>query len=282
MDESTTWLKKIEPAILENLDMEGQNSAPPTFPLADLAQKIKTNFHIDDLELSIGTCEWKAQKGLLSGLGQTPISLTLEMTPLEGALFWIMATEDIEKLVSWMKFGEGNEMKINHPELLKGIYRFVALEVVDMAYDLKLFNDLSLKLADKIGFDETAYAIDISIKKGSDVVWGRLALSPAFKHSFTNHYAIKRVTLKDLKNKFEDLFLQLSMNVGDIELTQEEIEGLKEGDFLIPDALHYSPKHERGNVRVMLGEKALFVAKPKENHIKLMDFIYAYEETPNG
>ena len=282
MDESDTWLKEIEPAIVEHLSDKEVNSAPPSFPFEEFSKKIKATFQTDALEISVGSCEWKSHETLLSGLGKNPISLPLELSPLEGSLFWVMASEDIEKALSWMKFGEGDPIELGNQDLLKGLYRYTALEIVDIVWSLKVYPDLSLKLTENVGFDPTAYSIDIAIKNGEDVVWGRLIVSKTFKHSFENHFAIKKVTLTNLKNTLGNFSLPISFNVGNVELTQDELKNLKEGDFIVPDALHYDPKIERGNIRVMLGEKALFVAKPKDDHIKLMDSIYAYQETTNG
>ncbi len=282
MDESVTWLKEIEPAILNHIAEEGKNSIPPSFPLADLAQKMKEAFHMDNVELSYGTIEWKSHETLLNGLGKNPISLPLELTPLEGSLFWIMASEDIEKLLSWMKFGNGDKIKISHPDLLKGVYRYAALEIADIIWNLKAYPKLSLKLAEKLSFDETSYSIDVSIKNGSDIIWGRLALTRALKRSIENHFSIDRITLQDLQKTAGNISLTLSLNIGSVELSQEEIKSLKVGDFIVPDTLSYNPRHERGNIRIMLDDNALFVAKPKGDHIKLMDSVYAYQETTHG
>ncbi len=282
MNDTGTWLKKIEPEILEQLGKEYTTSSAPSFPLSELTKSLISSFSIDHLDITYGLCEWKAHDALLSGFGQNPISLPLQVTPLEGTLFWIMPGEDIKKLLSWMKLGSGKPLKFDHPDLIKGVYRYVALEILEMIHRLKSWSDLSIKLADKQSFDETLYTMDISIKKESEVVWGRLAISPNLKRSFENHFAIKRVSLKDLEGQIGDIFLPLSMNIGTVELTEVDLKMLSVGDFIVPDTIHYNPKSERGNIRVMMGEKALFVAKPKEREIKLMDFVYAYEEMSHG
>lgn len=282
MDESTTYLKEIEPAVMDYLNEEVKNFATPSFPLNDLAKKIKATFLTDSMEISLGTREWKSHETILNGLGKNPISLPLELTPLEGALFWVMGSEDIEKLISWMKFSKGEELKISSPDLLKGIYRYIALEVADIMSNLSTFSDFSVKMGEKMGFDQMCFSIDVSLKNGEESVWGRLVLSKELKRSFENHFSIKKVTLKDLEQTAGKLSLALSLNVGGVELSQDELNQLKEGDLIVPDALHYNPKLQKGNIRVMLGEKALFVAKPKEGHVKLMDTIYAYQETSHG
>lgn len=282
MDESTTFLKEIEPAVLEHLSEKVKNFSAPSFPIKEIAQKLKTTLNTESFDIEIGTQEWKSHESLLNGLGKNPISLPLEMTPLEGSLYWVMGVEDIEKLINWMKFLKSGEMNLGAPELLRGVYRYVALEVADVIASITPFSDLSLKLGEQHPFDETCYSMDISIKNGEQSVWGRLVLSKAFKSSFENHFAIKKVTLKDLENTSSQISLELAFNVGHVELKPNELEALNVGDFIVPDALHYNPKSQKGNVRVMLDDKALFVAKPKEDHIKLMDSIFAYQENNYG
>ena len=282
MDESATFLKEIEPAVLEHLSDEIKNFSSPSFPIEKLAQKLKTTLNTQSFEIEIGLQEWKSHESLFNGLSTNPISLPLELTPLEGSLFWVMGLEDIEKLISWSKFLKSGEMKVRSPELLRGIYRFVALEVIDVIAHLNPFTDLSLKLTEQKPFDEACFAIDISIKNGDESVWGRLVLSKAIKRSFETHFAIKQVTLKDLEKTSGQISLQLAFNIGRVELNQDQLQNLKVGDFVLPDALYYNPKTQKGNVRVMLGEKALFLAKPKEDHIKLIDTIFAYQENTYG
>ncbi len=282
MNEAGTWLKKIEPEILEQLGKEYTTTSPPRFPLSELAGKIQSTFSLGDLELAYGLSEWKPHDSLLSGFGQNPILLPLQVTPLEGTLFWIMAQEDIKKILSWIKLSSNKSIAFEHPDLIKGVYRYVTLEILDKIHELKNWTDFSIKLTDKQSFEETLYTIDLSIKKGEDLVWGRLAVSATLKRSFENHFAIKTISLKNLENHIGDISLSLSMNIGNVELTQGELKSLSVGDFIVPDSIHYNPKLERGNIRVMMGEKALFVAKPKDDQIKLMDFVYAYEEVSHG
>lgn len=282
MDETGSLFNQIEPAILETLQQSHVNAAPPPFPFEAVSQKLCETFQLDECEITQGTCDYKTHGALLNGLGSNPVSLPLEITPLEGKAFWIMATEDITRLLQLLSLDLSKKLSFSHPDLQKGAYRFVALQVLDILQQLPVYSNLSVKLADKTPFEETTYAIDISIRYKEDSFWGRLALSLPLKHAFENHFALQKISLKELKATLGEIFLPLSIQTGYVELNQHDLQNLQEGDYILPDKLHYNPKKQRGTLRINLGDRPLFIAKPKEEQLKLMDMIYGYEENHYG
>ena len=55
---------------------------------------------------------------------------------------------------------------------------------------------------------------------------------------------------------------------------------LEEGDFIILENAFFKPSDEKGSLKVHLNETPLFQIKLKDGKLKILDFIYAFEETP--
>jgi hypothetical protein len=273
---SLLWLRKIEPEILEVVSAPGQ-STRFTFPLDSFASLFSETLRLDNVEIAKGVAEWRMQDNFLSGLGKSPISFAVQLSPLEGSFFWVMSYEDASKLVSWIRDKENNPFQIDHPDLLKGIYRFIFLESLRITKHLHVFGDLSPKVLDGQKFDSIGYTIDISLKKGEETLWGRLIVPKTLQISFEDHFSIKRPSLKTLSDSCS-LSIPLSISLGSVELSQMELNSLNEGDVVMLDNLYYKPKEEKGNFNMLLGDTPLFQIKYKEGKMKIFDFVHSYQE----
>ena len=121
MNESPVWLRKVEDELLEFVSSSG-GSHCPEFPLESFSKSLSKTLHTPHFSIQLGAKEWRTQDNLLSGLGKAPLSLSLELSPLEGDLFWIMPYEDICKWVSWLKSEDQKSFDLENPDLIKGIY----------------------------------------------------------------------------------------------------------------------------------------------------------------
>ena len=121
MADSTAWIKKVEPEILEAVDLP-KGGKEPDFPLDEFASAFSKEFFKDDISIEIGSCEWKSNDNFFNGLGNNPVSLAFEMPPLEGQLFWVMAKEDVMQIVSWFNDTNQETLSIDNPDIIKGVY----------------------------------------------------------------------------------------------------------------------------------------------------------------
>jgi hypothetical protein len=273
---SLLWLKKIEPELLEIISAERQNTRF-SFPLESFASLFVQTFRLEEVQIALGVTEWRVQENFLNGLGKAPISFAIQLSPLEGAFFWIMSYEDISRLISWLRDTGGNAFHIDHPDLLKGIYRFVILESLRISKHLRIFEDLSPKILDGQRFDSVGLCIDVSLKKGEETLWGRVVVPKSFMAAFENHFSIKRSSIDAWVNS-PSVNIPLSISLGAIELSKHELQSLQEGDFVLLNTPSYKPKEERGNFTLLVGEHPLFQIKYKEGKMKIFDFAYAQLE----
>ena len=273
---SLLWLKKIEPELLDVLNTPEKNTHF-TFPLERFASLFSQTFHLKNVDIALGVTQWRIPDNFLSGLGKSPISFAVQLSPLEGALFWIMSYEDVSKLVSWLRDKENNPFQIDHPDLLKGIYRFIFLESLRITKNLHILSTLSPKVVDGQKFDTIGLSFDISLRKNDETLWGRLIVPQPLLASFENHFSIQRPSIQTLKNA-SSVNIPLSFSLGTVEISQNELESLNIGDFVVLDKIYYKPKEDRGNFTIAIGETPLFQVKYKEGKMKIFDFVYPYQE----
>lgn len=279
MSDSVSWLNKIEPEIVKaaGLPTSGMSFS---FPIDEFAEKLSSSLSIENLKISFGLSEWKTQENFLSGLGSSPVSLSLQLAPLNGPFFFLMAFDDVVKFISWMKDKKGNPYKVDHADVIKGIYRYVCLEALFLSNSLESLSGLTPRLTDNTKFDQTSYSIDVSLKKGRSVIWARLLISPELKRSLENHFALKKPTISTVQN-LPNVKIPMSLQSGSIELTSEELTSLKKGDVVLIENIHYRPSDEKGSLVAKIGQTSIFQIRVKEGKLKILDYTYSYEE-PNA
>jgi len=116
---------------------------------------------------------------------------------------------------------------------------------------MNIYEGLSPKFSEGAKFDENSFAMDISLKRGQDLIWGRLIISPTFYKAFSEHYAMKKPRLRDLI-KSKEVLIPLTIRAGSVTLTPEELSSLEEGDFIVVDDMHYRPSTGKGSFKLML------------------------------
>ncbi len=280
MDNDNLWIKKIEPELMEACNAVTLISKGE-FQLKEFAKLLSDAINLELISMEIGNCEWRSKEALLNGLGDSPISLSFQLSPLEGEVFWIMSYEDICIITSWLHDQQKTPIEIKSKDLIKGLYSFIIIEALNVLKNMKTYEDFSIQLTNKSQFSEHSYAIDISINKGEYKFWGRLILSEEFQKSFFNHFAIKSPTLKDLQ-KIHNIQIPLSVIATSVTLTTEEVKSLQEGDFIILDNIQYRPSTNKGILKALIKNRPIFQIKLKDDTVKILDYIFAYKESVNG
>nr|NGX33007.1 hypothetical protein [Candidatus Anoxychlamydiales bacterium] len=67
--------------------------------------------------------------------------------------------------------------------------------------------------------------------------------------------------------------------IGSVNLDYETLKKIQIGDFVILDKINYDVKTNKGQVTLKLGDSELFLAKVKQNKLKIIDFVKYSEET---
>ena len=123
----------------------------------------------------------------------------------------------------------------------------------------------------------SAYSIDLSIKLLNDTLHARILIPNNLYKDFQSHYTYVEPTLANLEN-IPNVNIPMSINTGSIMLNPDEIKSLNEGDFLILHNSFYRPSEKKGSFQLFIGNNPIFQIKPQNDGIKILDFLYFYNE----
>lgn len=273
-----TWIKKIEPTLREALGIP-RYGATPFFDTSAFSKSLATALDLEGLEIATGCAEWKTGTNVSLGLGVDPMIYSLKTPPIQGNLFWITAKRDIAKFSEWiLKDNEDHELFVS-PDLSSGLYEYILLEALDSLKNVPKYNKLPFQIQEEaaIGDEGNYYCIDVSLKRGEEVLWARLALGEKAYKNLGKFFALEEPSLYDLE-EYKDVPLTLTLSVGYTKISQKEWKSVKQGDFVLLDRTYYRPKSQKGIMQLCLNNTSLFQTKCKENQLKILDFTYFTEE----
>ncbi len=271
------WLKKIETALIDMKEIPLWGY-PPAFPWEMAASQIGSALQLPEFTIEHSQTQLMKPDAFLSGFGKETVVLSIDLTPLPDAAHWIMAQEDIAKLTQLILNPEGDKKGFSTAAFQEGFYRYLQLQILQVIDQLKAFDDLSLKCAQSESLpSEESLCIDIAIAFESLKLWGRIICPPAFLLGFKSHFSIKNPSLLSFPLT-EQVDVDLHLELGKTTLGLPQWESIAIGDCLVLDRSSYDPTTHKGTVTLVLDQQPLFRARLKENHLKIVDYAFYYEE----
>ncbi len=271
------WLQHIENAlsVVSEVPLWG---SPPDFPWEKCSEQIASKLQIPDLKVEHRKTQFLTGSELTSGLGASPVDIAIELSPLQGTLHWLMPAEDIAKLTQLVLTPENGMKGFASQQFQEGFYRYLLLNCVEQIDKLQTFQDLSIKLGNAQPLPaDGALCIDIGLSHPKTTLWGRLICPPSFHLAFKQHFSTNRPSL--LTSPFaKKVDLSLRLELGHAALSYSQWKTVEVGDMIILDRCTYDPQTHKGTVSIVLEQAPLFRARLKENHLKIVEYAYYYEE----
>lgn len=280
------WVKKIEPAILQN-DQVPLLGNPPPFPWAQFSRQFAKSISLDHLEITPGTLKWRGGDELLEGLASPLVTLSIKIPPLEGSAFWLLSEADIKTLMSNLLYKEPKPAGIaaqplSDKDFIAGFYRFLAQEAISQLFRIDFDKSLSFQLqSDSEIANAPSLCQDISIKINDQILWGRVVLSSELTNAWREKYANRTVNSIVNQSLIDNSTLPLSLEAGKVTLDYSEIASLSPGDFIKLDHCTMDPEDNKGLVNITLDGKTLFRARFKGHELKILE-LPLYEEAPTA
>jgi len=272
------WLKKIEHAV-EDLKVIPFWGTSPPFPWETFSQHLSELLKVPHVKVLRHQTDWKEAKDLLSGMGVSPHIIPLDCTPLQGEVFWVMSTEDVNKAISFSLLQSQLSKPLLDPRFQEGYYDFLSLEILHILDQQKAFGDLNVKRRSPSSLPlEGAICIDIAITINQETLWGRIIASQEFIHNFRAHFMQKKESLLSSELS-KQVNVSLRLEIGNVHLNVEQWQQVKVGDFVILDRCSFDPIHRKGTAKVLLEKTPLFQVRIKENTVKILEEAYYEEDT---
>lgn len=268
------WIHQIHHTLQEMQEIPLWGN-PPNIPWDQCIQEVAAILQTPELSLVVGDTQLLTEEKVLLGLGNHPIVTSIQLSPLVGQCFWVMAQEDISFLISLALTENQTQKAMNSTSFQEGFYRFLLLEILKALDSLKPFSDLSLKMGSLTTIlpKENCICMDIGIHHPKKVLWGRIVCPVSFHQAFKTHFANAAFSIDESSL---DIDLAVSAQIGHTKLTLSQWKKIAVGDFLILDVCSYSPNTTKGTATLFLEQTPLFTVICKPANCKIID--YAYQE----
>ena len=267
-------LKKIQTILSKTSEMPPLERAFP-FPWKEAEDALGELLGIPHLSFSSHFSSWhpSSQKNVSSSC-----VISLELSPLLGAVHFLMSHEDVAHLSSFCLNPDHSTEGFSDPRLQEGYYKFLVLQILQTLDRMKIFKDASLKC---ISWEEPltseSLCLNISITLPSKTIHGTLLLPEVFLDHFKNYKPFQTLSLLN-NESIQDKEFTLHFEIGKLSLSTEIWQSATSGDFLVLDHSNYDPDSHKGSLVISLERTPLFQGRIKPDGIKILDFLPASTE----
>jgi flagellar motor switch protein FliN len=272
-----SWIKQIQSTLIDSGQIPLSGSLP-AFPWDAFSSKIAELVQMTHLTIAPRKTSILGGADLLKGLGAQPLCIALDLTPLEKSSFWVMSREDMAQLAALALNPTEEGKGFSSPEFQEGFYYFLATELVLLAREQNVLDDLSLAMGGQaLPPEEESLCVDVDIKLPKQTLWGRW-ICPASVHAqLKSHFSTQEPPA--LTSAFaKQLDVTVHLELGQTNLSVSEWKNVDVGDFILLERCQFDPTTQKGSGTLMLGKTPLLRARIKEDSLKITDYAIYHEE----
>jgi len=272
------WVREIKPD-LKQLDSIPLTGAAPPFPWEDFCARLARSFDREDLKIQpTKEITWRAKENLYEGLGDSPFPLIISIPSFKGQVAWVMPTQEIPLLAALLLTKESHPLPLHDPVFSESFYHFLAIEALYNFTQVLFDQTLSPILTNQKTLpNENSLCWDISLQVQHHTTWGRMIISPDFRHSWVEHFAQKQSTSPLSAQMAQLVPAILHLEAGKTQLNLSEWMSIKLGDVLTLDSCSLDSERLDGRVILTLNGKQTFRAKLKDGTLKILELPLLHE-----
>lgn len=273
-----SWLKHISKEHLQSDDTPQFGYSLP-FPWAEMASAIGKSLKDDAFKIDPQTFEELDAAHLLEGFGKNPRVLPLDLSPLGGNLWFVIAEGELQRLISLLLTKTADSTDIIDPEYQKGVISFIAYEAFNNFRQLDFGKGFTPHLLEEIPLPNQAlYGQTFTFSFGNQASFTcRILFSEEFRHSWKERYAERTVVAPISISLAEKLSIVLHVEAGHTEITTREWEMVSPGDFLLLSHSTIDPSKDKGRVMLTFQGRPMYRARLKDGNLKILEFPLYYE-----
>lgn len=272
------WLKQI-PEDLWQMDESPLLGYAPPFPWSDVQTKIAESLGIGPVELQPGEWQWRSQEELFTGLGDKLTCITLNVPPLEGAIYWVMPEHETKLLAKQLL----SQQVAVPPEqideaFITAVERLLTVEVINACEKAYFNGKLSPCILDSQSLPtEHSLCLDVSANLEHNSVHGRLLLSDPFRKAWKKHFETRPEDFIATSAMAEKLDTIVHLEAGKVHLSLAEWKNIHIGDLLLLDSCSLDPDEDKGRVMLVINGIPFFRAKIKQGSLKILEHPLYHE-----
>lgn len=256
------WVETIHHQLSE-MKMIPLTGNGPKFPFKEMEHRLTALLEVDSVKIEMEQMKFLPFNDLLSGSGENPLHLPLELPPLQHP-FLVLFPRELVKKVTLLSVKKSGELQhFSDPKLQEGYFRYLTLQAIDFLVTKNVFEGLSLQTATSCPLPEQgAFCINVTILINDAPFAIKILCPTPFINEWRRHYAKRTPSLKSLSQS-KSIAIPLSVSVGKTRLSLKELESLEEGDFIFLD----DAQNE-----VLLNGKPLFKGSRENETITITDY----------
>ncbi len=273
------WIEKIEQILTKANKLPIVEDSFP-FPWEEISHKIASRLGLKEFKLLPQSREWHPAGECLSGTGSHPLIIGVELSPLEQSIFWVIPHEAAGDVTSACLASDQQKEKFFDPRLQEGYYQFLMIEVLEIVNSSKIFKDLHPKMILSPTLpQEECLCIDVAISFYPKTIYGKVVIPHSFLNLFKTHQPFEKPTLSK-RTSLQHLEFTLRLETGSVTLDAENWKSASPGDYMILDKCSYDPEEKKGSILMYLEGTPILQARIKPDGIKVLDYIFYSEDSP--
>lgn len=273
------WVRHLQQTLID-LKAIPLSGYPPAFPWEEVSKKLAGLFSCPDVRVELAQVNLLSADTLFQGFGTQPLSLELELTPLEGQAFLLVGKEEISGLTSLALTSSAINKGFISPSFQEGFYSYLCTKVVSVLNELNAFGDLNLKLSKPNSPpQEEALCIDIKFIHPKHTFFFRLICPPLLHKAFKEHFGQKQPPSFS-SALAQQAVITTQICVGQTQLSASDWKRIHVGDFLLLDRCFFDPSTKKGTGFLCLEEVPIMRVRFKEDHLKIVNYATYHEEYP--
>ncbi len=270
-----SWVKRI-PGELFALDEKPLFGSSPPFPWEELASLLSMAFQIDKIEFHQADWRWRSAEELFEGYGDHLKVIPLNLTPIEGSLWWAISELDFTRMMALALQQEN--LDTLDPDINEALLAFFTMQVVTAFGKCNFDKSLTLHISEKETKPTTAcLTLDVNVAFRQTTFAVRLLLSPEFRNNWKQRYYKEDQKARLQSPLAESLEVTVHLEAGRVLIQPEEWKQLKQGDFIVLDSCSLDPEEVKGRVMLVINGSPYFRAKLKKGDLKILEYPLYYE-----
>lgn len=271
------WIKQIRNTLIDAgaIPLSG---FIPEFPWEASSEKLATLLHAPGLKAMPRKTQFLQGNELTAGLGASPLPLALELSPLIGQAFWVMAKEDVARLTTLALISSNGSKGFSTPRFQEGFYYYLVTEALSAIDELQAFADLGVKIG-KTGTlpQEESLCIDVEIQHPKQTFWGRLICPASLHQAIKAHFSTP--SEPHLSGRMaKEIDVTLRLEVGQTQLSLSECKKVRTGDCILLDRCTWDPGTQKGTAVVFLEQTPILRVRIKDHNVKILDYALYHED----
>lgn len=270
---NTPWIKEIKGALSAQLFRPVEAPKLPSFPWEDLEKAILAAFNLASCQLTLQHVSSAEEQNLPELNEGAHLFLHLNLNPIQEKLILVFSLKDLSNVTKLLT-GSNEELSFADTELGEAFNYFFFANIVHCIEQSNYLSSINYSFSlskDLPELSPDSLCLTIEAKLNELSLHTYLITKPQIKQELKSFLVNQSVnTVSD--NIAENTSVDIKVEVGKVELDQQSIKSLRQGDFVILDSCSYQMNKGKSRATLTINGKPIFRVLFAKDHVKLLEY----------